>query len=136
MIGETHQPLHFPIALGARHAEVAVHLFFGVGAFVLRDRNDAPSAQFREAADDRGIVAEVAVAVQLVELIERGDVRRSERTFRMTRHVDALPRREVSEDIELDLRVLFFERADLRREIDGLIGGMRFEIGDAPFEFE
>ncbi len=105
-------------------------------ALVLGDRDDAAAAQFREAADHRGIVAEVAVAVQFVELIERGDVGRAERPLRMARHVDALPRRERAEDLELDLRVLLLERLDLGAEIDRLIGGVRFEIGDALLEFE
>ena len=78
----------------------------------------------------------MAVAVQFVELIQLGQICRAERTFRVTRHVDALPRREMAEDVALDLRVLLLEHLDLSGEVDGLIRGVRFEIRDAAFEFE
>ena len=108
----------------------------GVDALLLGDRDDPATAEFGEAADDRRIVAEVPVAMEFVELIEFGQVCRSERSLGMPRHVDALPWREMSEDLALDLRVLLLEHLDLGGEVHRLIGSVRFEIGDAAFEFE
>jgi hypothetical protein len=82
------------------------------------------------------IVAEAPVAVELVELIERGDVVGAERALRMTRHVDALPRRELAEDLALDLRVLVLERADLGAHVERLLRGLRLQLGNALLELE
>ena len=61
MFGEFHQALHFAIAFGPRHTEVAVHFFLGIEAFVLRHDDDAATAQLGESADDRVVVAEPCV---------------------------------------------------------------------------
>ncbi len=82
------------------------------------------------------VIAEMTIAVQFVKDVECRNVLRSERTTRMTRHVDPLPRRHVAEDFALNLGVAIFERADLCAHVDGLIGSAGFEIRDALLEFE
>ena len=136
MIGEPHEPDHLAVAFGRRHPEVAKDFLFGVAALVLRDGHHAAAFELRETADDRVVVAEMAVAVQLVELVERGDVLRAERTLRMTGHVHALPRRHRAEHLALDLRVLVFEAADLGRHVDRLLRSLRFELRDALLELQ
>ena len=66
------------------------------------------------------IVAEIAVAVQLVELCELRNVIRGSRAVGMPRHVDFLPRRHRTEDLTLDLRIFFLERTNLGRHIHRL----------------
>jgi hypothetical protein len=59
---------------GETMPEVAPDIFLGVAALLLREHHDAAPANLREPADERLIVAEMTVAVQLVELIEARDV--------------------------------------------------------------
>ena len=68
LLGELHQPQRLAIALGPRHAEVAVDLLLGVAALLVADHHARDAVEAREAADDRGIVRERAVAVQLLEI--------------------------------------------------------------------
>src|SRR5207253_1561996 len=65
----------FSVTLGVRHAEVSLHVVFGAAAFLMAHDDDAASAITREAADDRRVVGEGAIAVELLEIgEERFDV--------------------------------------------------------------
>ena len=55
------------IALGLGHAEVAVDLLLGVAPLLVPDHHAALAVEAREPADDRRVVGERAVAVQLLE---------------------------------------------------------------------
>ena len=54
------------------HAEVAPDVLLGVGALLLADDRDAAAVDRGEAADDRRVVAEQPVAVELDELVGHG----------------------------------------------------------------
>ena len=53
-----------------RHPEVARDVLLGRRALLLADDDDRPAVEIRDPADDRGIVTEAAIAMQLVEAIE------------------------------------------------------------------
>ena len=71
-LGELHDAHRLAVALGVRHAEVAPDVLVGVGALLLADDDDPPAADARETRDDRRVVAEQPVAVQLEELVGHG----------------------------------------------------------------
>ena len=78
----------------------------------------------------------MAVAVEFVESIERGDVVERGRAAGMARHVDFHPRRQRAEDFLKDLLILRLERGDLGRHIDGLRGVDRTQFVDALLELQ
>ncbi len=88
----SHQAESLPVALGFRHAEIAVQLGLRVAAFLLPDDHDGPSLEEGEAADNRGIVGEGAVAVKLAEIRKEAlDVIERVRALGMARELNALP---------------------------------------------
>ena len=91
-LGEAVEAHGLPVALGVRHPEVARDVLLGRCALLLADDDDRPSVEVRDPADDRGIVTEAAVAVQLVEAIEDApdDVERV-RTLDVARGLHRLP---------------------------------------------
>ena len=116
LLGELHEAERLAVALGVRHAEVAVEVLLGVAAALVADDHDRLAVEARPAADDRGVLAEGAVAVQLDEVGERErDVVERERALGAARHLHALQRREVAVDLRAQLAELLLERRDLRR---------------------
>ena len=61
-VGKLHQPRRLAIALGPRHAEIVGEPARGVVALLVADHADRLAAEPPEAADDRGVLAEGAVA--------------------------------------------------------------------------
>ena len=75
-------------------------------------------AEASDAADDRLVVAEGAIAVQLDEVVDEArDVVERERAQRMARQQHLLPRRQLGEDLALQLARLALEAADLEVEL-------------------
>src|ERR1700694_3087256 len=71
-LGELHEPDRLAVALGMGHPEVAPDVVLGLGPLLLTDDDDPPAVDPGEAADDRGVVAEEAVAVKLDVLVGHG----------------------------------------------------------------
>ena len=91
-LGELHDPHRLAVALGVRHAEVAPHVLLGVGALLLADDHDAAAVDPREARDDRLVVAEQAVAVELDELVgDLGEELEDPRAAQVAGELDARP---------------------------------------------
>ena len=71
-VGELHQPHRLAVALGPRHAEIVLDAAVGVGALFLADDADRAAAEPAEAADDRLVLAEGAVAGERREIGDQG----------------------------------------------------------------
>src|SRR6267378_4034563 len=82
------------VPLGVRHAEVAKDVLLGRRALLLSDDHDRTSVELGDASDDRRVVAERAIAVQLLKVFERAadDVERM-RARDVSRRLHGLPRR-------------------------------------------
>src|SRR5215831_5007296 len=93
---ELHETQRLPEAFGPGHPEVAVELLLGVASLLVAEDHAGLSAKTRDAADDRGIVTERAVAVQLLETREDAvHVIERVRALRMARDLRDLPRVEL-----------------------------------------
>ena len=91
-LGELHDPHRLAIALGVGHPEVAPDVLVGVGALLLADDDDPPAVDPGEPGDDRRVVAEQAVAVQLDEVVgHRVDELERPRPAQVARELDARP---------------------------------------------
>jgi len=69
-VGHLVHPDRLAVALGVRHPEVALDVLLGRRALLLAHDDDRPAVELGDAANDRGVVAEAAIAVQLLETIE------------------------------------------------------------------
>ena len=104
LLRELHHAQRLAIAFRPRVAEVAEDLLLGVAALLVADDADRLAFVVGEAADDRVIVGEAAVAVQLVEAGEqRVDVVERVGPRRMPRDQHPLPRRQVRVELGPDL---------------------------------
>src|SRR5207247_2913358 len=82
-LGQLHQPQCLPIAFRVRHAKVAAKLLFRVAATLMADHHHGVVVETRPAADNRGVIAERAVAVELDKIREcELDIISSERPLR------------------------------------------------------
>ena len=91
--GDFHQTQGFAVAFGMGAAEVALEVFLGVAALLVADNDHALTADARESAGHRRVVADVAIPVEFAEIREsEGDVVEHERTVRVTGDLDSLPR--------------------------------------------
>jgi hypothetical protein len=120
-----------------------VHVVLRVAALLVAEHEDLPLVELRHAADDRGVVAEAAVAVQLDEVVhEQPDVIHHVRPPGVAGELDLLLRRELREDLLLELLGLLLELADLRREVDRgrrevtELADLLLEIDDRPLELQ
>ena len=92
--------------------------------------------EFREASEDRSIVAEGVIAVQFDELVEdQFEIIQRLRPVFVASDLDDVPRREVHEDLalhprDLDAHVLHGVFGGRRRI------GLRFQLRELLFEFE
>ena len=140
---ELHQPQRLAIPLGARHAEASHHIFFGGATFLVAEDQHRLAVEAGEAADQRRVVGEGAIAVQLdpvgeelLHVVERvGPVR-------VARELDDLPARQVAEDLLLQLGAALLEAADLDVEgvgvaVDAGAGvGVALELGELLLELQ
>ena len=65
-----HQPQRLAVALRVGHPEVALHHLGGRAALLVADGHHRQLAEPREPADDRRVLGEQAVAVELLEVVE------------------------------------------------------------------
>ena len=115
----------------------------GGGALFLADHADALAAEAAEAAHQRFVLAELAVARHRREF---GDQRVDEigemRALRMARHQRLLPRRQIGVEVGQRLRRLVLDARDLIADVAA--GGRQraqlvdlgLEFGDGFFEVE
>ena len=71
-VGHLHQAHRLAVALRARHAEIVLEPVLGGRALLVADDADALAAEAAEAADDRLVVAELAVAGERHEIGDQG----------------------------------------------------------------
>ena len=87
-----HDANRFAVALGMRRAEIAVDALLHVAALLRGDDEHFFAMEAGHAADDGGIIAEAAVAVNLAEIGEHAlDVVERLRTLGMARQFSFLP---------------------------------------------
>ena len=142
--GGLHQAQRLAVALRVRHAEVALDVLLGVAALLVPDHHHRLPVEARPAADDRRIVAEQAVAVQLDEVGEdRREVVERVRAPRMPRHLHPLHRREAPVDLAAPDGQLVFQRADLAGDINAAFVAdppqlldLALELGERFFEVQ
>src|SRR2546429_2835554 len=80
------------VPLGVRHAEVANDVLLGRRAFLLAHDDNRTAIDLGNAADDRGVVAERAVTVELLKALEHaGDDVERVRTRDVARGLHGLP---------------------------------------------
>ena len=105
VVGHLHQPHRLAVAFGLGHAEIVLQPALGGRALLLSDDADALALEAAEAADDRVVVAELAVAGKRREL---GDQLRhiveAMRPRRPARDLRLLPGREVVVELGERLR--------------------------------
>jgi hypothetical protein len=119
-LGNLHQAHRLAVAFRFRHAEVAHRALFGVAALLVADDHAGLAVEAREAADDRLVVGEGAVAVQLMEVGEDiVHVIHRVRTLRVARDLRHLPWRQLGVDVFRELLALLGQAVDLFRNVDG-----------------
>lgn len=134
--GELHAAEGFAVALGVCQSEEALHFFLGVAALVVADEHDFVTTDSRQSAADGGVVAEVAVAVDLAELAaDHFDVVFEEGALGVSGDLDGFPSGEVFVGFAEEGGVVLAEAADLGRAVDLAGGLLGFEFGDLAFEF-
>src|SRR5262249_51348250 len=114
-----------------------------VAALLVADHHHLAPVEARHAADDRLVVGEGAVAGELDELVEEElDVVERERSRRMAAELHLLPRRELGEDLFLELASLLLQALDLLAKIDAAarelaqLVDLLLELDDRPLELE
>ena len=127
------------IAFGVGAAEVAGGPLGEVLPFLVADEHHLGFAEVAKAGDDRLVVADGAVAVQLDELVEdQLDVVAGLGALGMARNADGLPGLEAAEDRPFQVGQLAAEPADLlgdprRLPAGPALGVARFHLGQARF---
>ncbi len=119
-------------------------LLLGIAAFLMPDHHARHAVEPRHAADDGGVVAVAAVAVQLVKVGEdSSDVVERVRALRMPRDLRDLPRRELAVDVLGELLALLGEPGDLIGDVDrGILVhvakllDLGLQLGDRLLEIE
>ena len=69
-VGELHHAHRLAVALGVRHAEVPMGALADVAAFLVPDERDGLALEAADAGNERRVVRERAVAVELDEVVE------------------------------------------------------------------
>ena len=132
------------IAFGMGEPEVAANLFLGVAALVMADEHHLVPAHAGQAADDGGVVAEVAVAVQFAELAaDHLDVILEERPLGMPGNLHGFPGAEVVVGLAEQRGVIRAKLAKLFGIIHLLLGlqslqllDLLLELGERPLEIQ
>jgi hypothetical protein len=131
-----HQAQRLAVALGPAHAEVAQAPLLGVTALLVAQHHAGVAVESREAADDRQVVGEVPVAMQLDEIREDlVDVIQRVGTLRMAGDLGDLPGRQVAVDVLGQLLALLAQLVDLFRDVDRGLGLHVAQFLDLALEF-
>ena len=110
-VGEVHQPDRLAVALGPRHAEVALDARAGVVALLVADHHHGAVVEAREAAHHRVVVGEVAVAGERGPFAEQAvDVVLAVRPVGVARDLRLPPGIEVAVEVVEQRRGLLVER--------------------------
>jgi hypothetical protein len=118
--GQLHQPQRFAVALGFRLAEIAADLLLRAAPLLVPDHQHRHAVEGAEAADDGRVIPEAAVAMQLDEVLEQAlDVVERVGACGVARQLHLLPRRQVGEDLLLQLPRARFEEGDLGPQLRG-----------------
>ena len=89
-----------------------------VAPLLMTDDGDRQSVQLRQAGDDRAVVAEQAITVQLCPVLkDRADVVQRVGTLDMAGEQDFVPGRQIGEEGGQDSGFVVFEVGDLESEI-------------------
>ena len=124
----------FAIAFGLGLAEIAREALLGVAAFLAADDHDGLAVKFGHAGDERGVVGEIAVAMDFGEVVEQeADEIVGVGTLGMAGEQEALPGAEMSVEVALELVHFATDAFDFA----GLVatgGGKEAEFGDVAFE--
>ena len=95
LVGKLHQPDGLAIALGPRHAKIVYEPRGGVFALLMADDADRLAAKPPEAADDRGVLGELAVAAERGEFGDQPfDIIAEMRAVLHPSDLNLLPRRQ------------------------------------------
>ncbi len=135
--GELHAAEGFAVAFGVGHSPEAFEAFFGVAAFLVADEHDLVSAEAGESAEDGGVVAECAVAVDLAEVAaDHFDVVFEERALGVAGDLDGFPGGQVVVGFSQQRGVVEAKMAKLFGIIHLFLGLEAFEFVDLFFELE
>ena len=122
-LSQPHLHERLAIAFGMRAAEIAFLALGEVFPFLMADEHHLDVVQMREAGDDRLVVAQGAVAVQLEELVEdQLDVVAGLRPLLVPRDLHDLPRFEMRVDFPLERGQLAPQPADLFGDLGRIAG--------------
>ena len=119
-----HEAQSFAVAVGLRHAEVAVDVLLGVAPLLVPDEHEGHAVHRREAADHGRVVEPGAVAVELDELVR--DVERDVeegRAVGVARDGEALRRREAGVGVLAELLGAGLELLDGLGDVDAVLLG-------------
>ena len=118
-LGQVHQPHRLAIALRVGHAEIVAHPALGVGALLVADHDHRAAAEASEAALDRAVVAEGAVAGERRVILEQArDVVREMRPLGMARDLRLLPGVELGVGLAQQLLGARLEPGDLVGDVE------------------
>ena len=135
-VGEAHEALRLAVALGARHAEVVLDPAVGVGALLLADDHHGVAAEAADAADDRPVLAEQAVAGERREVLDQvGDIIRGMGTVGVARDLGLLPRGQLGIGLAQQTVRLGLQPRDLLGDVDLAIVREVAQFLDLAFEF-
>src|SRR5207244_12156484 len=126
------------------HAEMAHDLSRGIAAVLGADDHAGRVAEARQAADDRGVVGEGAVAVQLLEMREQHlHIVQRVGPLRMASDLRHLPGRQLAVDVLGEGLAALGEPLDLLGDVDrGIVRHVAqlldalLQLGDRLLEFE
>src|SRR5262245_20350261 len=124
-VSHLHQSNRLAIALRPRHAEIVLEPLLGGRALLVADDADALAAEAAEAADDRLVVAELAVAGERYEVgDQRAYVVEAARPVGVARDLRLLPGREAGIEVLERLGGLRLQPADLLPDCRRALGGL------------
>src|SRR5690606_20492381 len=120
-VGQLHQPYGLAITFRPDGAEIVLEPACRVGSLLLADDRDRLAVEACKAADDRLVVAKLAVAGQRCEVGEQSlDVVEAMGPVRMARDLHLLPWRQGLVDVAKRIARALFQSCDLVGDIDGL----------------
>jgi len=121
-LGHFHQAASLAVAFGTRHAEVATDFLTHFTAFLVTDHHHWLVVQASDTAHNGGVVGEVTVAVQFIELGEDVlDVVQGVRTARVAGQTRDLPAGQLAEDVFGKRAALVLQASDFIADIQRIV---------------
>ena len=137
LLRQPHQAQRLAVALGVGEPEVVLDVLLGVVALLVAHDHHLLVADGGEAADERLVVAEAAVAAHLHEIGgDELDVVEGVGPRRMTHDLHALPGAEVGVDLAARLRQLGLQRLHLGHGIGGVLLRALLQEGNRLLQFD